>query len=86
MTNEKKIEIAIGILLSKDMDLFLSRCREYELAEENYLICPYCSSQTEHEIVSTPSGDMGEIKYQYKCNDCGEEFIEFFKRTRVIKC
>ena len=86
MTNEKKLDIAISLLLSKDMDLFLSRCREYELAEKDYLACPYCESCIEHEIIECPSTVSWEIHRQYKCNDCGEEFIESFERIKIVKC
>lgn len=88
MTNEKKLEIAIGLLSAKDMDLFSSKCEEYKLAEENYLTCPHCGSQVEHDLVNSQSGpcDSWTMDYQYECNDCGKSFIEHFERTKITKC
>ena len=88
MTNEKKLDIAVDLLLSEDMDRFLLKCQEYELAEEEYLTCPYCGSQIEHDLVNSQlmQCDSWEISYQYECNDCGKSFFECFERVKITKC
>ncbi len=85
MTNEKKLEIAIGLLSRTNTDLFLLVCREYELAEEEYLMCPHCNSQIEHDLLNDLPLGAGKRVHQYECNDCGHTFNEYLERTRITK-